>query len=895
MFCLLVYYFCNSHLSMIKVTQLVLSIILYTILNLEVPKRAFRLYEKGDIEKAVDALDKSLEKEQLNPAANYLYATLFIDSAFNRYNIDSAFIFVNRGIFNFNQIKDAKDLADLKEVGVDSIALEQLKDRIDALKFTIIKSKHTINDYNWFLETHFDSNQIFEAIELRNGIAFENASSLNTWQSYLAFIKEYPRAKEFTEAKYRYEKLLYEAQTANGKLKSLTDFLNDYPETPYRDLVVEKIYEIRTAINSIESYTNFFLEYPDDKLLRKAIPRLYHLFKQKYPQQDFFPQFKVEANIDSLEKIASISAGFLLPKLEDGLINFINEAGETVVKSAFNSIETDCMCEAQINDWITGEKGGQRQILSRNGSVIYQGDFNSVEDLGFGYLLIKNELGEKLIFKSGEVIIDQYLDEITILNEHFIRTKKNGFYGLTTINKRSIFEEEFISIDTLGQFILLQKEEGIALHSPKDLFPAIDGEIINPNYRFDEVELIENGQILGVRNGRETLLDSNLNTLIPFGDHEIYPKAYGWQIKSKDGIQIYHSKNLAIKSFKFEKVIENDRWLGVKQNGQWILIDQSGNTPPSTNYDSLGLWGSNLVMLRKGANTFAQFPNGKQVKIEKGWEPKLLIPQNYVSTGEKVEFDFLMLSGAKKSRKIYNSFGKEILSNIYDEVVALNPNLIRLQKKNAALADSAGNYILKFIYDGIGSNVNGYVSILDKGKVGVINTEKGINIPPSYDKLIEAYSDTILIATKGKGKGFINVANKELSAFDYDEIKFFTEEVALARIESEWFMHRIKDESLLKEGIFEFKFIKNEADEKVLLVTTETGNGIYSSSKGDLVPPTYDQIMVLGTSEKPIYFAVKLVKEANIYVVIYYDKFGNKLFTQTFRQDEYFKIACPSN
>jgi hypothetical protein len=423
---------------MTQFAQLIAGILLISLFSLEVPKRAFRLYEKGDIEKTVEALDKSLEKAPLNPAANYLYATLFVDTVFARYNIDSAFIFVNRGIDNLKKISDAKDLADLKDVGVDSVSLEVLKDRIDALKFKVIKSKHTIADYNWFLEIHFDSEQIFDAIELRDRIAFEDAAKIDTWQSYLAFITQYPRAKDFTEANYRYEKLLYEAKTADGKLQSLTSFLEEYPETPYRDLVVEKIYEIETAINSITSYTDFLKKHPSEKLLQKSIPRLYHLFKEKFPSVNFFDQFKVEAGIDSLKNAEALSKGYLIPKLEDGQINFVNKLGELIVKSGFSEVNSDCKCNAQLDDFIVGKKDNKSQLIARNGTLIFEGDFDTANDLGFGYISIKSELGERLLFKNGEVILDQYFEEISILNEHFIRTKKNSFYGLTTINKRSV-------------------------------------------------------------------------------------------------------------------------------------------------------------------------------------------------------------------------------------------------------------------------------------------------------------------------------------------------------------------------------------------------------------------------------------------------------------------------
>ena len=79
------------------------------------------------------------------------------------------------------------------------------------------------------------------------------------------------------------------------------------------------------------------------------------------------------------------------------------------------------------------------------------------------------------------------------------------------------------------------------------------------------------------------------------------------------------------------------------------------------------------------------------------------------------------------------------------------------------------------------------------------------------------------------------------------------------------------------------------------MISTEKGKGIYSNTQGEMIEATYDEIKVLGTVDDPIYFAVKIVREANIYVVIYFDKNGNKLFTQTFKQDEYFKIAGPKN
>jgi hypothetical protein len=114
----------------------------------------------------------------------------------------------------------------------------------------------------------------------------------------------------------------------------------------------------------------------------------------------------------------------------------------------------------------------------------------------------------------------------------------------------------------------------------------------------------------------------------------------------------------------------------------------------------------------------------------------------------------------------------------------------------------------------------------------------------------------------------------------------------MVRIENEWILHDIGTETAIYEGMKTYEFLTDTPEEKRILVETESGKGIYSSTKGELLEPSFNEIIQLGTEEEPIYFAVKIVTEANIYVVIYYDGNGNKLFTQTYQQNEYSAITC---
>jgi tetratricopeptide (TPR) repeat protein len=861
--------------------------------NVEIPKRAFRFYERGDLEKTVEALDKSLEKDSINPAGNYLYARLYVDTAFARYNVDTAYQYINEAIADFGYITEQKDFESLQDVGVDSASMELHKDLIDSLQFELIRARHTIADYNWFQQTHQDAIQIPEAIRLRNHIAFEDASRTDTWQSYLAFMNQYPEADDFEEAETRYKKLIFEARTADGKLQSYTDFLEEFPGTPYREIAEQEIFIQRTAVNTIEAYTDFLKQYPNEKIARKILPRLYHLYKQDFEPDTFFDYFDLPRLKDSLSNVIALEKGFWMPRLQDGKISFFDAEGKIKLENAFESVTDDYKCSPVFTDFVMGTKNGKQQLYGRNGRLIYEGIFDRATDKGYGYVAIENIEGSRLVHKSGEVILDLPYESVAVLSQHFIRTEKDGKFGLTTIHQKQVLAHEYDQIDTLQGYLWLEKDGLMALTRPEALFPAILDKPVKIDLIYEDIELLQNGTLLAIKEGKEGILDLDLNVVIPFDNHSPYDRDYGWLIEKEATTRLLHKHYPFLRDSTFDKVEENHNWIGLKKDSAWTLLDMKGQMAIAEGYDSLAFWGENMVMLFKNDSVLAQFRNGRQLLMEKGWDPKLLIPQNYVKTGEPALFDYFMLTGPKDYRKVYNSTGKEILSATYKEVTAMGPNLLRLQKRNTALVDSTGNFVLKFIYDGVGSYDKGYVSILKSGKVGILNIAKDLTIPPTYDNLITPYADTVLVARKGKYMGFINDQNKALSGFDFDEVRYWNDTIALTRIEQEWLLHNISAETAEYEGMTQYEILIDRPEEKRILVTKASGKGIYSSTKGELIDPTFNEIIQLGTVEQPIYFAVKIVAEANIYVVIYYDGNGNKLFTQTYQQDTYFNIACP--
>jgi hypothetical protein len=100
---------------------------------------------------------------------------------------------------------------------------------------------------------------------------------------------------------------------------------------------------------------------------------------------------------------------------------------------------------------------------------------------------------------------------------------------------------------------------------------------------------------------------------------------------------------------------------------------------------------------------------------------------------------------------------------------------------------------------------------------------------------------------------------------------------------------------VILDRIRDFSWIRKSDEENIARVHRENYYGLISSNKGILIPPTFHEIINLGTPEMPLYFTEKGVEEADIYIVIYYNQDGKLVRRQAYEEDEYDRIYCDSN
>lgn len=856
-------------------------------------KRSAKHLEKENFAKVDKLLHKSLEKDSINPGANYLYSLLYNQKDYANNSLDSAYNFVNEALYNY-AIADGKKLKKLHRLDIDSLTLTTHKTFLDSLAFERAQIADDIAGYNYFIDRHPAAIQVPAAISRRNDIAFADAREINTYESYRQFMDTYPDAEQLKDATELYDILLFEGKTRDKKLESYIAFLENYPKTPYRAEAEKHIFEISTAGNTIESYHNFIKDFPDSRFAKKAVDFMFHTFRQHDSAQHFFRAFPDFPTRDSLQAAVDLATNAVFPIYGGENFGFMNSFGEILISPAYETVPPDYLCGGIAEDFLLIPSEGNGQILSKKGEIIYEGGFENAEDIGFGLIRIENGGKFGVVHKAGHLIMPLQYEHVALINNKFILYNQQGLLGLLALNGRNILEPEYQDIYALEEFIILQKDNKLGVTNAEKLVQKVNQVPLKPDFIYDEVELIEADLLHAFQGEQETVLDENLNRVFPLGNQNIYPVKYGWLVEKDSSFMIYNDDLLPLANQRYKAALFNKNWLGLKKSEHWGIMGQEGAIFPEFIYDSLQLISENFALLFQRDSTFALFSNGSKVDIsEYDHHVQLLRPRSGAAFNDSIPSEFLLASNQSGYKRIYNNVGQEIISGFYTQVDALSPHHLVIEKNNRkGLINESGESLLPIRYNGIANYNNGYLSTLSGTKFGIFNDKKEIDIAPGYDVILQPYNDSLLIVSKRKKFGIIDRSNKTFLPFEYDEVRYWTDSLALAKGGGEWKLINFYKNEPVYEGIENYKVISNNAGEIVITFYKGKQYGLLSNKKGEVLAPSYQDIFNIGTVAQPVYFAEKAVEEADMYVAIYFDDMGNTLRSQAFSADEFEKIIC---
>lgn len=850
------------------------------------PRKALKLIEKQRFDKALAMMQKSLRKDSLNPGANYVLSVLYLEASYTSYDEDLSWHYAKLAEQQFN-CADDKLTAKLAKSGISGEAIILQKVRVDSAAFVTALRINSIASYNRFLSAHSEAAQAEEAIRRRDELAWKAVSEENTWQAYERFMKTYSEAAQFAEAKSRYETLLYDDMTKNDDLESYMRFLRDFPGTPYRNRAEKKIFELGTAGKGLDGFLWFIENYPDSYLKDRAANYLYHLYKETGNPGDFLKDYGFAIS-DSLKTVISLEDLVLAPIYENGLFGFVDAKMNAIIPPSFEDIPDDYACGGIDSDFIYGRREGEQVAIGRNGALICKGLFDEAYDMGFGFIKTVDGDSARLWHKAGFRVFDCDYEDFGIINKKFISFKKDGLWGLASFTGIILLPNQFEEILTVNDFIFLMKDGFYAVATAGQIMQTLEGEIPGLNHYLDDAEVLEGSYLIGFLEKRQTLIDKNLNTLIPLGYHQILRAGSGWMIINGERFEMLASDMKPI--FEGSKFIQNDKWLALKRDGKWAFITDDDTFAEGFAYDSALLIGRSFAYLEKNNERFLYFEGRGLVALPK--EARVKLATSAVWTSPEQAAEYLVVEN-KKNKTVYNATGRELMSGVYGDISALGNEYLAFEMNGKkGLADSSGTVLLKPQYEAIGNYDDGYVSLLKAKKFGVYNRRKNVNILPEYETMLRPLNDTLLMARINGFWGAIDIAGNPVTPFEFSEIKIWNDSLALVRNrDHSYSLYDYKLGIPAYTGIESYKTIR-EGEETIIRFLKRSQYGLLSSRRGEIIGPAFSDIVNLGTLEEPLYFAQRTIREAGYIVVVYYDQDGAILRRQALTEEEFEKLYC---
>jgi hypothetical protein len=821
-------------------------------------RRALRALDDERWEKSRIALDKAWQKDSAAVTTLYALARYYFHSANPAYDLDTAHVFAVKA-----------RAAPPARRGPDSVTLERLHIAVDSAAFVRARTLHATDAYLFFLRKYDHAAQRDSARTLLYEVAWQDALDFDTPEAFQEYVEDYPESPYVERARARREELLFKTRTKDQRLESYEAFLSEYPQSPYRHIVEEQILEIFTADGSPEKYSAFLRRYPTGPAARKAAGILYHLAIET----GSFSQGAFPILADSLERITALNAAVLVPFTSNRRFGFMDTSGREVIDAEATSLSDDYRCGGIREDVLVhGSK-----VIARDGSVLFRGPVSELHDMGFGFIGIVTPDCYRVMHKSGFSIGGNCAEDAMVLEGRFVAVANNDQWSIFTLTGREL-TSGWDDVKSVGNGLALQKDGRYYLVGFSQLGRVADMQPLSNLQGYDEVSPWPGNRLWVKLGEEEAVYGENLKIEIPAGNHRLYPEAFGGRCVHDDGSTMLYVGTR--ESPMFEEARVQVGRVAVRRAGRWHFYDPATDSV-SAAYDSISFYG-----------VFAAGHRGDTIRIlfdGDSFRDFIRTPLRFVPGREGRAF----LQAGSNKLSLFDRQGNLLFEGTYDAIQHAGGHYFivsRREKKGVVTAD--GKPLLPLVYDAIGDVDGDRIPLLRAMNFGMYSIATGREIRPSYEKNIIPYNNELLVAWRKGKSGIIDFNNSIRIPFRYDGFRFWNDSAAWARDGETWKIIDLKKGSVLVDAIREFKVV-SESDKEVVVIARQGSDfGVLSSMRGVIIPIEYTEVVNVGTSDSPLFFTEKHVREADLSVVIYYDAHGNAVRRQALDPEEFDQLSC---
>lgn len=827
-------------------------------------RQALNKIKKGQWNTAIKILSKSLLKDSLNAQSTYVYSLLYLNPDYPKYNLNTANYFKNRTIRLYHS-SDDRSKERFRRLPLDSIILSNLTRQIDSTAFEQAKRESTETAYIHFLTHYPDAWQTQSAIELRDEAAFVTALKKNTQYSFQDFLVKYPNSHRAKEAKQRFDKLLFDYETRNKTVEAYEQFVKRYPTSPFADQALQFIYETTTLSGSEESFENFIIQYPKSKKYQEALQYLLHIKLAKK---------KPVTLTDSLRKIYPLREW--IPFYENSKWGFMDERGNEVFPASLNGIDPKHLCEPLQTDFINTNAG----IIGRNGATILRGKFNSVSDLGLGFIYAEMDSSVLLLHKSGNTIRIPGLQHAILIDSQFLACQKANVWGLFSFTGQQLLPFSYDKITSRGRFVIFSKSGKEILVELRNIIPYAQGKL-DP-IAADEIKRY-GSKYFWIRNGAlEKILDDRLNEILPFDRQQILFGPAGLVVTKNKSHYLKDWPALAETSLASYQIFE-----------PW-LVSQKPFEKPALHF----IPSRELVVPAADSiwfdASFAGVKKGDTVRLMQSPTKHFNIPieENYTIKKSRDSVIYILTKNRNRTSVYLADSFEKILTTTWASIEPLLENTFLIKEKEKyGLMDEKNRMLLQPEFDGIILSEKNF-TLLKNRKFGIYNQNKKQLLKPILDANPVSYNAQWAIGRKENRVGFINLENLARKiTFEFDEVTYWTDSIAIVKKDRQTSLYSFHNNKIILSNLGAIHTIMEAANEKMAIFSKTGLTGVMGSLTGIILNPEFHELTFTRINSELIFIGMKKLRDTES--EIYYMNSTGKLLRKTITDLETaYSILC---
>ena len=667
-------------------------------------------------------------------------------------------------------------------LAIERHAAIELRDEVSFLDALKINTYQSFDDY---VTRHPQSQRVAESKQRYETLLFESKTQNHKFKSYVAFVKEFPSSPYRLQA----DRQIFEIATARGDTSAFIDFIHNFPENRIRSTAFDRLFYLYKELEE-----NVPEEFLTDSL--REVVKLNDRYWIPFLENGKFGFIDEEGNEAIAPRFESIDRNYHCGKIQDDLLitsdglisrdgriiaghnpvlhsighGLIKVGDSTCVKLMHKSgkwVLNFCAEDFLVvgNRFLGVKRNGQWMVYSLTGKQLFSNACELMEMIE--EVLVLTRLGKKILFSldqvelaaNGNIVQEGFVfDEVRSAGKGKLLVRNGSMEGILNSKLEFIVPLDRQTLTLTPYGLIRNVNEKISISG---VTPELEDQLWDKIAYYKQWLLFRKGSI-------QKLFDLNVKKTLVETDSCWFAGGLAFA-KKNDSIRVYIN---SLRSFvlpkeskiNFIKARDSVRNFFVETRQKKTVFDiASGQRLFTAEFDKIELLNENVFIISRKEKKGLLSTEGKQLlPIE--YETIVQLKDNYWSLYKDKKFGLLDLGSNKLVKPVYSRNvgilnkdilivfrdgfyglmgwdGKALTKFEFDEIQPWQGTQIWVKKNFSwTLYDlhSAAIVVdkIKDFYFIKNTREEKIVIVHRENFYGVVNTGKGVIIPPTFSRII---------------------------------------------------------------------------------------------------------------------------------------------------------------